>query len=106
LFPITQSDSIINLPGGFLISNNDKFRNQQVLVTVEVPIGKNIEVSKGVDDYDWFTINVQKQRNFYIRREWNRSYNYRSNRDYIMGPSGLKNLKDSTESGGDDDDDE
>ena len=41
-FNLTQQDSILILPKGFPISRDDKFRNQQVLVVVEIPVGKGI----------------------------------------------------------------
>ncbi|HLX67502.1 MAG TPA: PspC domain-containing protein, partial [Puia sp.] len=37
-FPVTQSDSVIQLPGGFPITRDQQFRNQQVIVVVYVPV--------------------------------------------------------------------
>jgi len=89
-FDISQQDSIINLPKGFAINSKDKFRNQQVMVMVEVPVGKKIQFNKNINGYNWFNINVQRQRNFYYERHWDNFYNYRSNQEYIMTASGLK----------------
>jgi len=36
-FPIDQADSIITIPTGFAINTINKFRNQQVLLQIEVP---------------------------------------------------------------------
>jgi phage shock protein PspC (stress-responsive transcriptional regulator) len=108
-FNIYQHDSIVTLPRGFYISSKDKFRNQQVMVVVEVPVGKSIKLDNSIKEYDWFNINVNGHRNFYFERDWNNSYYYRSNRDYMMTPTGLKNLKDTTSGSWneeDDDDDE
>jgi phage shock protein PspC (stress-responsive transcriptional regulator) len=89
-FGISQQDSIISLPSGFTISNKDKFRNQQVLVIVEVPVGKEIEFGKGVKGYNWFNININGQRDFHVERHWENANNYHSSGKYIMTPSGLK----------------
>src|SRR5258708_18207660 len=56
-FPIHQNDSILSLPQGFAISGHQKFRNQQVLVEVAVPVGKRILVNRSIEDYHWFNIN-------------------------------------------------
>jgi phage shock protein PspC (stress-responsive transcriptional regulator) len=96
-FNISQQDSIIILPAGFTISNKDKFRNQQVLILVEVPVGKEIHLSNDVDEYSWFNINVKRQRNFYIEHHWNDKHHYyRGSGKYIMTSSGLKNTGHST----------
>jgi phage shock protein PspC (stress-responsive transcriptional regulator) len=57
-FPITQTDSVILLPGGFPITRDQKFRNQQVIVAVYVPVGKKILMDNSVKRYDWFNLNV------------------------------------------------
>ncbi len=65
-FDITQQDSVLLLPrGGFPISKNEKFRNQQVLVIIEVPVGKKIEIDGSIHNYGWFNINIR-------RNGWNR----------------------------------
>jgi phage shock protein PspC (stress-responsive transcriptional regulator) len=66
-FPVHQVDSELVLPTGFAISTKQKFRNQQVLVNVYIPVGKKIYVHNSVDDYDWFNIST---RNRHIR--WNK----------------------------------
>jgi hypothetical protein len=43
-FPVTQTDTVISLAKGFAISQDSKFRNQQVLFVVEVPVGKKIMI--------------------------------------------------------------
>ena len=45
-FDIAQQDSILLLPrGGFPISKNEKFRNQQVMIIIEVPVGKKSKLT-------------------------------------------------------------
>jgi phage shock protein PspC (stress-responsive transcriptional regulator) len=91
-FDITQNDSILYLPAGFTISNNDKFRNQQVLVIVKVPEGKKIKLDRSLDDYDWFTINVERRRGMNVRTDWDwdNDFEFTIGREYIMTDEKLK----------------
>ncbi len=57
-FSVTQSDSIIQLPGGFPITRDQQFRNQQVIVVVYIPIGKKIMMDNSVKRYDWVNLHV------------------------------------------------
>lgn len=68
-YNIVQRDSSLILPRGIPITEQDKFRNQHVIITVAVPVGKRIMINKKVsggnwerfqfpwsengDDYDW-----------------------------------------------------
>ncbi|MGF2413585.1 PspC domain-containing protein [Ferruginibacter sp.] len=45
-FNIEQKDSILLLDKGIAINKTDKFRNQMVIITVYVPVGKQIRVNK------------------------------------------------------------
>ncbi|MBX3256963.1 MAG: PspC domain-containing protein [Chitinophagaceae bacterium] len=90
--PVVQNDSVIQLGRGFPISKNNKFRNQKVLVVVEVPVGKKIMIDKSVDWYDWFNINVDRRRGINI--DWDErldnSYSWKKNVQYIMTSEGLE----------------
>ena len=57
-FPVTQTDSVLQLPGGFSINKEQKFRNQQVIVAVYIPVGKKVMMDNSVSRYDWFNINA------------------------------------------------
>jgi phage shock protein PspC (stress-responsive transcriptional regulator) len=91
-FKATQQDSILLLPKGFAISQREKFRNQQVLVIVEIPIGKKIEVDKSVNFYRWFNINMNHRRGWNIswNDDWDDSYSWDDNTEYIMTSDGLE----------------
>src|SRR5450432_2784396 len=56
-FNIDQQDSTLYLPEGFAVSSSDKFRNQKVLVIIEVPVGKKIQMNDALNHYSWFDIN-------------------------------------------------
>jgi len=49
-FNAVQSDSILLLDKGIAINKVDKFRNQLVVITVYVPLGKQIRVNSGIDN--------------------------------------------------------
>lgn len=92
-YGLTQMDSVLVLNRGFNLKKGTKFRNQSVIVTVQVPVGKKIEIDeevsrrlkwmhfkKGNDSFDW-------------DNEWdNGDGNWSSNTEYIMTPSGRERI--------------
>ncbi len=44
-FSVTQMDSLLYLDKGIAISKQNKFRNQHIIMTIAVPIGKRIKIS-------------------------------------------------------------
>ncbi len=95
-FDVQQRDSLITLPRGFVISRKDKFRNQQVRVTVEVPTGKTIQVSSEVDNFAWFSMD-ETNGGYNIHDDWNDdSHRYSNDGTYIMTATGLKRKLDTT----------
>lgn len=98
-FPVSQTDSILSLPEGFTITPGEKFRNQQVLVEIYVPVGKRILLGPGVKDYNWFNIDPRRRHitwsdhNYHY--EWDEdidegnSYSWNSNVEYVMTQDGL-----------------
>jgi hypothetical protein len=114
-FDIIQQDSILLLSRGFVISKEDKFRNQQLLVVIEVPVGKKIEMDKSIDEFHWFTINISRRRGWNIRDydesydNYNNmadSYGWSSNVEYIMTKDGLERTDKKAEDRNDDNDDQ
>ena len=95
-FNIDQQDSLLLLPEGFAVSSTDKFRNQQVLVFIEVPVGKKIQMNDAVNQYSWFNLNVNNRRGWNINYDdYNdESYSWDANMEYIMTPDGLKKVTD------------
>ncbi|WP_315818953.1 ECF transporter S component [Paraflavitalea speifideaquila] len=85
-FNIDQQDSLLVLPKGFAISRFEKFRNQQVLVIVEVPVGKRIQIDRKVEDYEWFSLQYNRRRGWNNDNEWDNSYGWQSDREMIMTP--------------------
>ncbi|MBL0132634.1 MAG: PspC domain-containing protein [Chitinophagaceae bacterium] len=87
-FDINQKDSFLLLPERFAISSEDRFRNQQVMIVIEIPVGKKIQLGQKVSEYDWFTVNFNNRRGWNIdnNQDWNNSYDWQSNKEYIMTP--------------------
>jgi len=96
-FPVTQKDSLIELPRGFAITSKDKFRNQQVMIVVEVPIGKKIQLDRSLEEFDWFNINANRRRGFNVEwdnDDWGNSLGWTSNVEYVMTRDGLTRTND------------
>jgi hypothetical protein len=91
-FTVNQKDSVLELPKGFAITRDDKFRNQQVLLVVEVPVGKKIELDESLDDYEWFTVNTSRRKGFNVSwdNNWDDSYHWDNNVEYVMTREGLQ----------------
>lgn len=94
-FNIKQNDSVITLPKGFVITKEDKFRNQQVLVVIEVPQGKTIKLDGAIGNYNWFEINYNKRHNWNINldRNWQHSLHWDEDTEMIMGEKKLYSPK-------------
>lgn len=104
-FPVEQKDSLLLLPAGFAISKETKFRNQQVLVVIEVPIGKQIRLAHSIDRYDWFNVSTRyrgRNRGLVIDWDENRNYDYSTDVWYTMTSTGLQRNDGSTEWNSDD----
>jgi phage shock protein PspC (stress-responsive transcriptional regulator) len=101
-FDITQKDSLIFLDKGIGINANDKFRNQHVIMTIAVPIGKRIKIS----DKGWSQTNINIDRRgmrtetidrISSDNDWyndwdNESYNYQHGVVYLMTSTGLEKI--------------
>ncbi len=96
-FPVSQTDSVLILPKGFTVTKNNKYHNQQVLVVVEVPVGKKIELDRNLNDYKWFNIefgfNHHRGWNVDWDDNWDNNYSWNSNTEYVMTENGLKSTR-------------
>ncbi len=93
-FPITQTDSILYLPAKFAVGRNEKWRNQKVVLVIEVPEGKYLELDESLDDYDYFNIQFNR-RNRGVN--WDIDIDddvrdYRKGTPLIMTPDGLERV--------------
>jgi hypothetical protein len=96
-FPIVQKDSVIYLPETFTVSKNEKWRNQKVVVVLEVPVGKEVRIDDRIRDYEYFSIELghRLNREFDWDRDWDRNDYWDYDKDMRMTEDGLKWKKDS-----------
>jgi phage shock protein PspC (stress-responsive transcriptional regulator) len=82
-----QKDSVLLMDKGIGINKTDKFRNQRVVLTVYVPVGKRIKVDKSIS---WFN-NVHFGDNWDNSDWYDSDDNYddwKTGREYIMKADG------------------
>ena len=92
VYPIVQQDSSLILPYGFIITNAMKFRNQQILVTIEVPVGKEVYVDRRAYDLDWYNIRGGvRGLNINVDDDWDDN-SWRPGRWYKMTESGIERI--------------
>ena len=93
-FPVDQSDSILTLPIAFPITTETKFRNQQVRVQIEVPVGKEIFINDRAENFNSYTIGKIRTNRDGLTFDWDNDngYNYMwtSGKWYIMTERGLE----------------
>ena len=89
-----QKDSLLVFDKGIAINKHDKFRNQRVVITVYVPVGKQIRVDRNLSwgphvhfSGPWYDDNWDDERDE-EERDWH------ENTDYIMKADGLYSLED------------
>ena len=104
-FNVTQVDSLLFLDRGIAIHKNNKFRNQHVIMTIAVPVGKRIKISNN----NWRQVNVKVNRTSIqtetisgINEGWydewnepwdNESYDFEKGVEYRMTSTGLEKLR-------------
>ncbi len=93
-YSITQKDSLLLLPKGIPITTRSKFRNQRVILTVYVPVGKQIRVNGNVDHNNGVHFSGPfRDGDFDIEIDDNDfEQGWRSNVDYKMTDKGLATL--------------
>lgn len=105
-FELTQQDSLLYLDRGIGINKIDKFRNQHIIMTIAVPIGKRIKITNKGWSQTNVNINGRGMRTGTIDRissdddwydEWNEpwdneSYQYERGVEYKMTKDGLVSL--------------
>jgi len=116
-FSVMQQDSTLFLDRGIAITNRDKFRNQHVIMTIAVPVGKRFKITnKG---FSQTTININHRGiqsetinefgdNTWVD-EWNEnwdseSFSYDRGVEYKMTADGLEKIKSDNDASDDDND--
>jgi hypothetical protein len=93
-FPISQNDTTVYLPKGFSISKSERWRNQQVLLVLQVPVGKRFMLDRNVSRYDHFDVRYNHRGSIDISDTWERTYWVEDGKEYIMTPDGPKKVID------------
>lgn len=91
-YGINQQDSTLWLDRGFSLQRGTKFRNQSVTVTIQVPVGKRIVITRSVNrSLNSFHFNTGRNDWEFEDEDWNNHYeNWSSDEEYIMTPGGLE----------------
>jgi phage shock protein PspC (stress-responsive transcriptional regulator) len=117
-FSVMQQDSTVFLDRGIAITNKDKFRNQHVIMTIAVPVGKRFKItnkgwsqtnirinSRGIQSE---TMNHFGGDDLWVD-EWNEnwdseSFSYDRGVEYRMNADGLEKIKSDFDNSEDNDD--
>jgi len=91
-YNVVQKDSLLLIDKGIAITRTDKFRNQRIVLTVYVPVGKQIRVDRSVGWGNHIRLNGPWNNN-----EWDVDFEdveqgWDENIDYIMKDDGLYSL--------------
>jgi hypothetical protein len=94
---ITQKDSLLITDKGFIVNKTDKFRNQHVILTVFVPVGKKIKINKNFGGWnnveiDGPWVNEDNKRNYWDDEYDTYQHDWEKGKTYIMRADGLYNL--------------
>ena len=105
-FSVLQQDSTLFLDRGIAITNKDKFRNQHVIMTIAVPIGKRFKITNKGWSQTTINMNHRGIRTETINDfgddtwvdEWNEtwdneSFSYDRGVEYRMTVDGLEKIK-------------
>ena len=92
-FNVVQRDSLLVLDKGIAINTTDKFRNQRVVITVYVPVGKQIKINSNVGRGHYVRLNGpwNNDENFNIDLD-DEENGWDENVDYVMKANGLYTL--------------
>ncbi len=93
-YQINQKDSLLMLDKGIALTENEKFRNQEVILTIAVPVGKRIKVNENIGWGNHSHINIMWDDedmgwNFYDDQQEER---WRNNVEYIQTAKGLERV--------------
>jgi phage shock protein PspC (stress-responsive transcriptional regulator) len=94
-FTVQQKDSLLLADKGFEINKTDKFRNQHVILTVYVPVGKKIKINKNFGWWNNVEVDGPWVNNDSEEEYWNNNdnwYQWQKGITYIMKEDGLYDI--------------
>lgn len=83
-----QKDSVLLMDKGIGINRTDKFRNQRVVLTIYVPVGKRIKIDKSINWYNDIHFGRNRDDNDWFYDSDNDAQRWRSGVEYKMGADG------------------
>jgi phage shock protein PspC (stress-responsive transcriptional regulator) len=91
-YGLNQQDSVVLLDRGFSLQKGTRFRNQGVVLTLQVPVGKRLMIDRSVSRrLNWFHMDMGHNSDGDWDEDWNGDYLYwNSDVEYIMTAEGLK----------------
>ena len=93
-YNVVQKDSFLFLDKGIMITPENKFRNQSIVMTIQVPKGKKIKINNnarfGEDVHVSFGFNDDNDWNYNNNNDDIKSYDWKWGVEYIMTEKGLK----------------
>ncbi len=90
-YDVRQRDSVLLIDRAIAINTNDKFRNQNVLVVIYVPVGKEIRINKNLNSGRNIRFEGPFNDNWY---DWDdEDYYFQYGVSYIMHEDGLYTLE-------------
>ncbi|TDH19713.1 PspC domain-containing protein [Segetibacter sp. 3557_3] len=89
-YRVDQRDSVLSLARGFALTRGTRFRNQSVIMTIQVPVGKRIKIDRSVSrKLNYFHFN---DRHNDWDDEWTDFERWDDNVEYIMTTNGLERV--------------
>ena len=91
-FNLVQKDSVLQLDKGIGITQKNKFRNQGVIITVYVPVGKRIKIDRSLNWNSTLHFDNSANDDWGILLYDDEERGWRQNIEYIMNSDGLYTL--------------
>jgi len=93
VFNAAYKDSILDVGSGISIDKESKFRAQQVIVVIEVPLNKKIRFDETVNKLHALTIRTDRDKRWHryngdFEIDWDEYFDYDTDVDYVMGKDG------------------
>jgi hypothetical protein len=92
-FNAAYKDSVLDVASGITIDKDSKFRAQQVVVVIQVPVNKKIRFDETVNKLHALSIRTDRDRRWHryngdFEINWDEYFDYETDVDYLMGKDG------------------
>jgi hypothetical protein len=92
-FNASYKDSVLDVGSGIAIDKDSKFRVQQVIVIIAVPVNKKIRFDETVNKLHALSIRTNRDKKWHRYNgdfdiNWDEYFDYETDIDYIMGKDG------------------